>query len=73
MSAVLQPLQDDGVIDSYVVLFPLLTRLDKNPATLTDVELQEIHDAQATRTVASIVTIEYAGAIHRLHITLKFE
>jgi hypothetical protein len=73
MTAVLQPLQDDGVIDSYLVVFPLLTLLDKDPSTLTDVELQEIHNAQATRTVDSIVTIEYAGAIHRLNITLKFE
>lgn len=73
MSAVLQPLQDDGVIDSYLVYFPLLTLLDKDPATLSAVELQEIHNAQATRTVPSIVTIEYAGAIHRLNITLKFE
>jgi hypothetical protein len=73
MSAVLQPLQDDAVIDSYLVFFPLLTLLDKDPTKLTDVELQEIHNAQATRTVNSIVTIEYAGAIHRLNITLKFE
>jgi hypothetical protein len=73
MSAVLQPLQDDGVIDSYLVFFPLLILLEKDPNKLTDVELQEIHNAQATRTVASIVTIEYAGAIHRLNITLKFE
>jgi hypothetical protein len=73
MTAVLQPLQDDGVIDSYLVFFPLLVLLDKDPAALSDVELQEIHNAQATRTVASIVTIQYAGAIHRLNITLKFE
>ncbi len=73
MSAVLQPLQDEAVIDSYVVFFPLLTLLDKAPASLSDVELQEIHNAQATRTVDSIVTVQYAGAIHRLNITLKFE
>lgn len=73
MSAVLQPLQDDGVIDSYVVFFPLLVLLDKDPAKLSDVELQEIHNAQATRVVNSVVTVEYAGAIHRLNITLKFE
>jgi hypothetical protein len=73
MSAVLQPLEEDAVIDSYVVFFPLLTLLDKVPATLTDVELQEIHTAQATRTVASIVTIEYAGALHRLNIKFIFE
>jgi hypothetical protein len=73
MIAVLQPLEDNAVIDSFVVFFPLLTLLDKSPAALNDVELQEVHNAQATRTVASIVTIEYAGAIHRLNITLKFE
>jgi len=73
MTAILQPLQDEGVIDSYLVFFPLLVLLDKDPSALTDVELQEIHNAQATRTVDSIVTIEYAGAIHRLNITLKFE
>jgi len=73
MSAVLQPLEDAGVIDSFIVYFPLLTLLDKDPTALTDVELQEIHNAQATRTVDSIVTIEYAGAIHRLNITLLFE
>jgi len=73
MTAVLQPLQDDAVIDSYVVFFPLLTLLDKDPSALSAAELQEIHNAQATRTVASIVTVQYAGAIHRLNITLKFE
>ena len=73
MTAVLQPLQDDGVIDSYLVFFPLLVLLDKNPSSLSDAELQEIHNAQATRTVDSVVTIQYAGAIHRLNITLKFE
>jgi hypothetical protein len=73
MAAVLQPLQDQAVIDSYLVYFPLLTLLDKDPASLNAIELQEIHNAQATRVVDSIVTIEYAGAIHRLNITLKFE
>jgi len=73
MSAVLQPLQDSGVIDSYLVFFPLLSLLDKDPSKLADVELQQIHNAQASRTVNSIATVEYAGAIHRLNITLKFE
>jgi len=73
MAAELQPLQDQAVIDSYLVYFPLLILLDKDPASLSAIELQEIHNAQATRVVDSIVTIEYAGAIHRLNITLKFE
>jgi hypothetical protein len=73
MTAVLQPLQDDGVIEQYQVFFPLLVLLDKDPASLSATELQEIHNAQATRVVEAIVTVEYAGAIHRLNITLKFE
>jgi hypothetical protein len=73
MSAVLQPLQDEAVIDSYLVYIPLLTLLDKDPSSLADVELQQIHNAQATRAVAAIATVDYAGSIERLNITLKFE
>jgi len=73
MTAVLEPLKQRGVIESYDVFFPLLVLLDKDPASLTDAELQMIHNAQNSRTVQSIVTVEYAGAIHRLNITLKFE
>lgn len=73
ISAVLQPYLDGNIINSYTVFIPLLVLLDKPPATLTDVELQEIHNAQVTRTVEAVVSVEYAGAIHRLNITLKFE
>jgi hypothetical protein len=60
-------------IDSYVVFLPLLVLLDKDPASLTDVELQQIHNVRASRTVDAIVTVEYAGAIHRLNISLIFQ
>lgn len=73
MTAVLEPLRQREVIDGYDVFFPLLVLLDKDPSSLTDVELQMIHNAQSTRTVESAVTVEYAGAIHRLNITLIFE
>jgi hypothetical protein len=73
ISAVLQPYLDDDIINSYTVFLPLLVLLDKDPASLTDVELQEIHNAQVTRTVDAIISVEYAGAIHRLNIALKFE
>jgi hypothetical protein len=72
MTAVLEPLKQREVIDSYVVFLPLLVLLDKDPASLTDVELQQIHNARASRTVDAIVTVEYAGAIHRLNINLIF-
>jgi hypothetical protein len=73
MTAVLQPLQDNAVIDRYLIFFPLLVLLDKDPSALPVTALKEIHNEHEARTVASIVTIQYAGAIHRLNITLKFE
>ncbi len=73
MTAVLQPLKEREVIDGYDVFIPLLVLLDKPPATLTDTELQQIHNAQNERVVAAIISVDYAGAIHRLNITLKFE
>jgi hypothetical protein len=73
ISAVLEPYLQANIINSYTVFIPLLVLLDKPPASLSDVELQEIHNAQVTRTVEAVVSVEYAGAIHRLNITLKFE
>jgi hypothetical protein len=73
MTAVLEPLKQREVIESYDVFLSLLVLLDKEPASLTDAELQQIHNAQNARTVDAIISVEYAGAIHRLNITLKFE
>jgi hypothetical protein len=73
MTAVLEPLKQREVIESYDVFLPLLVLLDKEPASLTDAELQQIHNVQNARTVDAIISVEYAGAIHRLNITLKFE
>ena len=72
MTAILEPLVQREVIESYVVFMPLLVLLDKSPADLTDAELQQINNAQNERTVEAIVSVDYAGAIHRLNITLKF-
>lgn len=73
MTAILEPLRQREVIEGYDVFFPLLTLLDKDPAALTDAELQQINDAQNDRTVAGIVAVDYAGAIHRLELTLLFQ
>jgi len=72
MTAVLEPLKQREVIEGYDVFIPLLVLLDKEPADLTDAELQQINNAQNDRTVQAIVSVDYAGAIHRLNITLKF-
>jgi hypothetical protein len=73
MAAVLEPLKQQEVIEEYDIFLPLLVLLDKPPATLTDSELQQIQNAQNARVVDAIVSVDYAGAIHRLNITLKFE
>jgi len=72
MTAVLEPLKQREVIEGYDVFIPLLVLLDKEPADLTDAELQQINNAQNARVVDAIVSVDYAGAIHRLNITLKF-
>jgi len=72
MTAVLEPLKQREVIEGYDVFIPLLVLLDKEPADLTDAELQQINNAQNSRVVDAIVSVDYAGAIHRLNITLKF-
>ncbi len=73
MTAVLEPLKQREVIEGYDIFLPLLVLLDKDPLSLTDAELQQINNAQNDRTVEAIVSADYAGAIHRLNITLKFE
>jgi hypothetical protein len=72
MVAVLEPLQQREVIDGYDVFMPLQVLLDKDPADLSAAELQMIQNAQNARTVDAVVSVDYAGAIHRLNITLKF-
>jgi hypothetical protein len=73
MTAILEPLKAREVIEGYDVFIPILVLLDKNPASLTDAELQQINNAQNDRVVDAVVSVDYAGAIHRLNITLKFQ
>jgi hypothetical protein len=71
--AVLSPMQAREVIENYVVHIPLLVLLDKDPASLSDDEIKQIDKAQADRRVDMVVTVDYAGAIHRLRIDLVFK
>jgi hypothetical protein len=73
MEAVLEPYVSNEVIESYDIVIPVLILLDKDPASLTSTELTVIQNAQSDRVVEVLVAVEYAGAIHRLAITLKFE
>jgi hypothetical protein len=69
--AVLIPLQNNNVIDNFQIDVRLLNLLDKDPNTLTDSEKAEIANARNNRMVSAIVAVVYAGAVHRLNITLK--
>ncbi|MEU6238541.1 hypothetical protein [Kitasatospora sp. NPDC047058] len=73
MESVLDPLQRAEVLDSYRIDIPLLRLLDKDPATLTASEGAQINNAHAQRVVDTLVTVEYAAALHRLDIALKFQ
>jgi hypothetical protein len=73
MEAVLDPLTADEVIDDYEIVVPLLALLDKDPDTLTPGELKQLSNALQDRFVQVVTLVTYAGAIHRLSITLKFE
>jgi hypothetical protein len=73
IEAVLSPLQAQEVIERFVVHIPLLVLLDRDPTSLSAAELQQIDDAQATRRADIVVTVDYAGAIHRIRINLVFK
>jgi hypothetical protein len=73
MEAILDPLVRQGVIEGYDIVIPILILLDRDPASLTPSELQQISDAQSQRVVEVLVSVDYAGAIHRLSLTLKFD
>jgi hypothetical protein len=71
--SVLEPLVARQVIEDYTVYIPLLVLFDKDPTTLSLAELAIIQQHQADRSVDMVVTVVYAGAIHRLHIDLVFK
>jgi len=73
VQSVLSPLVAQAVIEDFLVYIPLLVLLDKDPATLSAAELAQIQQHQADRSVDMVVTVTYAGAIHRLHIKLVFK
>ena len=50
----------------------MLDLLDKPIRTLA-AERQQVNNAQSERVVEVLVAVDYAGAIHRIALTLKFE
>jgi hypothetical protein len=72
MEAVLDPLVAAGVIEGHQIMMPILDLLDADPATLTASQLQRISNAQDSRVVEVTAVVDYAGAVHRIAINLKF-
>jgi hypothetical protein len=73
VQGVLDPLVAAEVIVGYDITIPILVLLDKDPTKLTPSELTQIHNAQTQRLVEMLVSVDYAGAIHRIALNLKFE
>ncbi|RDI68172.1 hypothetical protein [Nocardia pseudobrasiliensis] len=72
MEAVLNPLVAGGVLESFKVSIPVLNLLDADPATLSPAQVQAVKDAHTSRIAQVLVSVEYAGAMHRININLKF-
>jgi len=72
MEAVLDPLVRLEVMEGYRITVPILTLLDKDPAALTDAEITQINNVQNERVAEVLVEVDYAGAIHRIALTLRF-
>ncbi|MER6522381.1 hypothetical protein ACFWHQ_14955 [Streptomyces sp. NPDC060334] len=71
METVLEPLRRTEVIEEYEIVVPILALLDKpQRSPLEDALVQA---AQTDRAAEAMVRVDYAGAIHRINITLKFD
>jgi len=73
MEAILTPRVDAGVLNSFEIVVPVLTLLDKDPAARSAAETEQIHQAEVRRLVQVLAAVEYAGAVHRISINLKFD
>ena len=61
-----------GEIDSYSIDIPLLAIVRKDPPQRTPEETQQLNDVQNSRRLEFSVSVDYAGAIHFLVVTLRF-
>ncbi|MFD7080693.1 hypothetical protein ACFYXV_20155 [Streptomyces sp. NPDC002181] len=71
METVLEPLRRTEVIEEYEIVVPILALLDKPQRT--PVEEALVRAAQTDRAAEAMVRVDYAGAVHRINITLKFD
>ncbi|MER5199985.1 hypothetical protein ACWD3J_41520 [Streptomyces sp. NPDC002755] len=71
METVLEPLRRAEVIEEYEIVVPILSLLDKSQRTPAEDAL--VQAAQTERAAEAMVRVDYAGAVHRINITLKFD
>lgn len=61
-----------GEIDSYSIDIPVQAIAEKDPKDRTAAEEQQLRQVQNSRQLDFDVSVEYAGAVHQLVVTLKF-
>jgi hypothetical protein len=72
MRALLNERVAAGEIDSYAIDIPIQAIAEKDVADRTPDEQQQLQQVQNSRLLAFNTSVEYAGAIHQLVVTLKF-
>ncbi|MER5961480.1 hypothetical protein [Streptomyces sp. NPDC002057] len=70
VQSVLSPLVTRGVIESYAIHIPLLVLLERERATLSADELEQISQGRSGRNVDMEVSVVYAGVIHQIAVKL---
>ncbi|MFF8605528.1 hypothetical protein ACF06X_06280 [Streptomyces sp. NPDC015346] len=73
VQSVLSPLVTRDVIEEYTIHIPLLVLLEREPATLTAEEDQQIGNGRSTRKVDMEVSVVYAGVIHQIAVKLALK
>ncbi|MEU8761578.1 hypothetical protein [Streptomyces sp. NPDC048659] len=71
METVLEPLRRSEVIEGYEIVVPLLALLDKPQRTPAEDDL--VRAAQTERAAEAMVRVDYAGAVHRIDVSLMFD
>jgi hypothetical protein len=62
----------EGEIDSYAIDIPIQAIVEKDEKDRTPAEQQQLQQVQNGRQLPLNLSVEYAGAIHQLIVTLKF-
>ncbi|MFH9958482.1 hypothetical protein ACH4OX_30270 [Streptomyces roseolus] len=73
VQSALSPLVSRDVIEEYVIHIPLLVLLEREPATLSAEEVEQIRTGRSSRKVDMEVSVVYAGVIHQIAVKLALK